>query len=628
VDKTITLLLQLSLIIPFAMVIVAALVGFRILKGHLRWPVFIGVFLTSVTALGSLIFFSSTIQSQSYSQTLISWLSLSSVPESSLQIGVLFDPLSLSFYLLISLASLFYVVLDYFVATTPASPSDNRYSPLLFLLCFFATMGIVLSTNFLQLLLFWFMLSMSMNLLHEVNFDSDTPPEKQDRHWWGWNTFSDGMLLLAIFLIGTNFESFDFLSCLSPDAIREVQAKNTTALPGIGAALFFAALPRLGLFPASMLIIGNQSPWRTSSLAVLNLMAIPAGLFLLLRFAPFFLSIPSNQRLLFQLGTVSALLTVFSVVTLAHGLHHDRFLCWISATMAGVATAILGMNASHTLQLILPMILLQTCVIAVLIPLHIRLQNGSLPAQSLASTKICILLLMISVLVSLGNLLNPLVTARAAATDLRSEFLVWLIPLIAAGFVFGASRFYFSLFDRFEPTTPPQHFSVLPLWAITIFISLASASLYIPVPFIQQLWPGLMTDLHENPFDRDWFFCNLFCLTILVALILAWMTSREKNLRKSREQPQSALIQLGQSHYYALTILKRTFIGPLHFFAKIVSLFDEWLLNRFSRASLEKTPEYWGTLLVQMQNGQITFQTLVLLFTLSVLIFVLMVLQV
>ncbi|WP_298867285.1 hypothetical protein [uncultured Gimesia sp.] len=627
-DKTITLLLQLSLIIPFAMVIVAALVEFRILKGNVRWPVFIGVFLTSATALGSLFFFSSTIQSQSYSQTLIRWLSLSRVPESNLQIGVLFDPLSLSFYLLISVASLFYVLLDYFVARTPASRSDNTYSPLLFLLCFFATMGIVLSTNFLQLLLFWFMLSMSMNLLHEVNLDSDTPPEKQYRHWWGWNAFSDGMLLLAIFLIGTNFESFDFLSCFSPDAIREVQAKNTTALPGIGAALFFAALPRLGLFPASMLIIGNQSPWRTSSLAVLNLLAIPAGLFLLLRFAPFFLSIPSHQRLLFQLGTVSALLTVFSAVTLARGLHTDRFLCWFSATMAGVATAMLGMNASHTLHLILSMILLQNCVIAVLIPLRIRLQSGSLPAQSLASIKICILLLMISILVSLGNLLNPLITARAAATDFRSELLVWLIPLIVAGYVFGAARFYLSLFDRFESATPPQHFSVLPLWAITIFVSLVSASLYIPVPFIQQLWPGLMTDLHENPFDRDWFFCNLYCLTILVALILAWMTSRENNPDKPTEQTRSALIQLGQSHYYALTILKRTLIGPLHLFAKIVSLLDEWLLIRFSRASLEKTPEYWGNLLRQMQNGQITFQSLVLLFTLSILIFVLMVLQV
>jgi len=624
----ITLLLQLSLVIPFAMVIVAALVGFRILKGNPRWPAFIGVCLTTFTALSSVLFFSSTIHSQSYSQTLIRWLSLSSTPEMNLQIGVLFDPLSLSFYLLISLASLFYLLLNHTTVTIPASHSNHSFSPLLFLLCFFSTVGIVLSTNFLQLLLFWFMLSMSINLLHEVNFDSDIPPEKQRRHWWGWNAFSDGMLLLAIFLIGTNFESLDFLYCFSPDAIRAVHVKNETALPGIGATLFFAALPRLGLFPASMLIISNQRPWRTSSLAALILMAIPAGLFLLLRSAPFFLASPSNQRLLFQLGTISALLTVFSAVTLSRGLHRDRFLCWISATMAGIAISLLGMNASHALHLILSIILLQTCVIAVLIPLSHRLQTGSIPVQSFTSVKICTLVLLISVLVSLGGLLNPLITARTMAADFRAEFLIWLMPLIVAGYAFGGARFYFSLDGRSEPATPPQKFSVLPLWGITLLVGLTSASLYLPVPFIQQLWPGLMTNAHENPFDRDWFFCSLFCMTIIVSLILAWMTSPQMNPSKQTEQPRSALIQLGQSHYNTLTILKRTLIDPLQLFANIVSLLDEWLLVRFSRASLEKIPGHWGTLLKQMQNGQIAFQTLVLLFTLSILIFVLLVLQV
>ena len=627
-DKTITLLLQLSLVIPFVMLVIAALVGFRILKGNPRWPTFIGVFLTAVTALTSVFFFSSTIQSQSYSQTLIRWLSLSSASEMNLQIGVLFDPLSLSFFLLISLASLFYLLLNDSHEFNSASPLNSNYSPLLFLLCFFATMGIILSTNFLQLLLFWLMLSMSMNLLHEVNIDSETASEKQHRHWWGWNTFSDTMLLLAIFLIRTNFESLDFLSCLHPDAIREVHAKNVTALPGIGAALFFAALPRLGLFPASMLIFSNQSRWHTSSLAVLSLLAIPAGLFLLLRCAPYFLAIPSNQSLLFQLGTVSALLTVFSAATLSSGLHRDRFLYLIYATMAGIAISIFGINAGNTLHFILPIILLQTCVIAVLIPLTIRLQLGSLPPQSLTSIKVCVLLQLISVLLSLGCLLKPLITARIAAADFRTALLLWLVPLIIAGFVFGGTRFYFSLNDRFQSAAPPQKFSALVLWGITVFISLTSASLYLPMPFIQQLWSGLTTNIYENPFDRDWFFCSLSCLTIIVSLILAWMTSPQVNPGKSTAQTRSALIQLGRAHYYSLTILKRTLIDPLKLFANIVTLLDDWLIVRLSRASLEKAPAHWGKLLQQMQNGQIAFQTLVFLFTLSVLIFVLVVLQV
>ena len=627
-DKAITLLLQLSLIIPFVMVIVAALVGFRILKGDPRWPALIGVSLSTITALISVFFFSPTIQSQTYSQTLIHWLSLSSATETTLKVGVLFDPLSLSFYLLVSAASLFYLLLNDVSSTKPAPDSSQYLSSLLFLLCFFTTVGIVLATNFLQLLLFWFMLSMGMNLLHESPFDSDIPPEKQSRHWWGWNAFSDGMLLLATFLIGTNFKTLDFLPCLHPEVIQAVQAKNSAALPGIGAALFFAAVPRLGLFPASALILSHQRIWSTRSLAALNLLAIPAGLFLLLRCAPFFLAVPANQGLLMQIGTVSALLTVFSSISLARGQHLDRFLCWSSATLAGIAVAMLGMNPTRSLHLIFAIILLQTCLISVLIPVVRRLQNGAQPTQSLGAIKVCILLLLFSTFVGLGTMLNPLITTRAAATEIREEFLVWLMPLIVAGYVFGWSRFYFSLDIRPESAGAPQKFSIFPLWIITLFVCLMSASLFLPLPFTQQIWPALLTEANENPFDRDWFFCSLFCVTIIVSVILAWMTSSKSNSRVSTEHPRSALIQLGQSHYYSLTILNRALIGPLHLFAKIVSLLDDWVLSRFSRSSLEKTPYYWGLILKQMQNGQTAFQTLVLLFTLSILIIVLMVLQI
>ncbi len=627
-DKTITLLLQLSLIIPLVMVIIAALVGFRILKGNPRWPAFIGVSLTAIVALTSVFYFSPTIQLQSYSQTLLRWLSLSDEPATTLQIGVLFDPLSLSFYLLISLASLFYLLLnDSAPASSPARPS-RRYASLLYLTCFFATAGVVLATNFLQVLLFWFVLSMSLNLLHEVQLDTDSQPEPQARHWWGWNAFSDAMLLLAVFLIGVNFETFDFLSCLHADAIQAVQAKNSAALPGIGAALFFAAVPRLGLFPASALIVSQQRSWSVSSLAAINLLAIPAGLFLLLRCATFFQLVPVNQGLLIQLGTVSAVLTVFSAACLSRGSHPDRILCWLSATIAGLAVALLGWQPGEAFPLILAIMVPQICLISVLIPLNRRLQTGTLPVRALASLKVCTLLLLISALVGLSAMLNPLITARSTSQDARAAIMVWLILPIVAGYAFGGARFYFSL--NIDPTSAvvPQKFSAFPLWVIAIFAGLTSLSLYFPVPFLQQLWPGLMAETNESPFDRDWFFCSLVCVTIIVALILAWMTSSQTHRKASAAQSRSALIQLGESHYYALTILDRAVTGPLALSAKIVSLFEQWLLVGFSRATLEKVPVYWGHLLQQMQNGQMAFQTLVLLFTLSVLIIVLMVLQI
>tara|TARA_R110002095_G_scaffold138534_1_gene120103 strand:+ start:8007 stop:9893 length:1887 start_codon:yes stop_codon:yes gene_type:complete len=628
VDKTITLLLQLSLITPFVMVIVAALVGFRILKGNPHWPALIGVSLTTMIAVTSAFFFRSTIHSQSYSRTLIDWLSLTSAADARLQIGVLFDPLSLSFFLLISLASLFYLLLDNSFSTLPAPGSRRQFSSLLYLLCFFATAGIVLATNFLQLFLFWLMLSMSMNLLHEVNRPVDSSSELESRHWWGWNAFSDGMLLLAIFLISVNFKSLNFLTCLQPEAIQAAYAQNRVALPGIGAALFLAALPRLNLFPSSALIVCRQTPWNSQSLAAVSLLSLPAGLFLLLRTAPYFFAIQANQRLLLQLGTLSAILTLFSAISLTRGQQGDRVLYWLSATMAGMAVAILGMSAGHSLHLILALVLLQTGLFAVLIPIQTRLQEGNLPPQSLGSIKICVLLLLIAAVAGLGTMLNPLISARVAAQNWRSELMVWLMLLILAGYVFGLARFYFFLNARPMSAESRDPFSVLPLWGITVLISLTSVSVYVPLPFFPQLWTALVTGDSENPFDRDWLFCSLFCVMPLVALILAWMAASKTDRRKSAATPEPTLIQLGQSHYYAFTLLNRALIQPLQFFAKTVSLFDEWILGFCSRFSLETMPKHWGQLLKQMQNGQVAFQTLVLLFTLSILIFVLMVLQV
>lgn len=631
-DKTITLLLQLSLITPFVMVIVAALVGFRILKGHPHWPALIGVALTASVAVTSVFFFRTTIQSQSYSRTLIHWLSLGSGDENRLQIGVLFDPLSLSFFLLISLASLFYLLLDHSSSTVPTPGARTQFSSLLYLLCFFATAGIVLATNFLQLLLFWLMLSMSMNLLHEVhlskNTTTDTRPDRQNRHWWGWNMFSDGMLLLAVILISVNFKSLNFLTCLQPDAIQAAHLQNRTALPGIGAALFLAALPRLSLFPASALIVCRQTPWNSRSLAALSLLSIPAGLFLLLRTAPYFFAFEANQRLLLQLGTLSAFLTLFSTISLTRSQQQDRLLYWLSATMAGMAVAILGMSAAHSLHLLLAFLLLQTGLFSVLIPLQSRLREGNVPTQSLGSVKACVLLLLISAVAGLAAMLNPLISARAAAQDWRLELMSWLMLVIVAGYVFCLARFYFSLNASRVSAESRETFSVLPLLGITVLISLTSFSVYVPLPFFPQLWPALMTGTSANPFDRDWLFCSLFCVMPLVALILAWMTASKTDRRTSASAVEPTLIQLGQSHYYSFTLLNRALIRPLQFTAKLVSLFDEWVLVVCSRFSLETLPEYWGQLLKQMQNGQTAFQTLVLLFTLSVLIFVLMVLQI
>ena len=60
-DKTITVLLQLSLITPFVMLLIAALVTCGVLRGKPRWPTVAGIALTSLVAVSCLCFFSSRL---------------------------------------------------------------------------------------------------------------------------------------------------------------------------------------------------------------------------------------------------------------------------------------------------------------------------------------------------------------------------------------------------------------------------------------------------------------------------------------------------------------------------------------------------------------------------------------
>lgn len=623
-DKTITVLLQLSLITPFVMLLIAALVTCGLLRGKPRWPVVAGVVLTSLVAVSCLCFFSSRLELQTYSLTLVNWLAVAGESTPQLQIGVLLDPVSLAFYGLISLGSLFFLLL--IPKSEDRLDSENRYSWPLYLSGFCAASGIVLSTSFLELLFFWIILSISLNLLHEVNFHSKTVVEPVSRHWWGWNAFSDAMLLLAVFLIHTNFSSLDFVKTLQPAAIQTVHAQNRVALPGIGVTLFLAAVPRLGLFPASALVISNCRPWPGRSLAALNLLAMPVGLFLLIRCAPLLLVIEATRTLILQLAMISAVLTGFSAFSLMRGPDWDRCLCWLAATLTGIIVATLGISGGEFPAVLLPLIVVQTCIISVLISLACWQRQQSISEEILPAIRVCLLLLLAAALLDLGTILNPLITARAAVTEIRNEVLIWMmLPLIGV-YIFGLARFYFAL-SRQTTRKSSEHFPRMLLWSITGLIYLLTIALHFPLPFIPRFWQAPLMSSVSDLFDRDWLFCSFYFLSVLVAIILAWMAA-PKTTGKTSARTSSSLLQLGETHYHASSILNKAFIQPVKFLVKCVTFLDDWLTGILSRSMLEKLPGFWGQLLSQMQNGQTAFPTLVLIFTMSILIFVLMVLQI
>lgn len=631
-DKTITLLLQLSLIAPFVTVLMSALVASRVLKGNSRWPALLGVSVTTLVALAAAIYFSPLLREQSYSQPLVRWLTLPGTTTFPLEVGVLFDSLSLTFYVLVTVGMLCFLLLSPRDASAATDAEEPRYALPLLLIGFFATTGIVLATNFFQLFFCWCLLSMSLNLLHEVSLRPTSDTEVTHRHWWGWNALADSMLLLGLFLIETNFSSLDFLTALQPEALIKVATENRTALPGISALLFFAALLRLGLFPASALLVSQEQAWSARSLAGMNLLAIPAGLFLIARCAPLFLAVPATQSLLLQLGTISALLTVFSALSLQRNMHPDRSLSWLAATLAGLVIAVLGTGHAGAYSGILALVVLELLVLAVLISLCCWQLRSGIPVEALVSVKLCTMLLILLAVCGLAGLLPALVAARAAAEGIRTELLVWLMVPVAAAYVAGLTRFYFSL-AHFPLGDPPpvtqsvSRFPVLSLWLVTLGVGALGTGLLIPLPFVAEIWPGPILTMVPPLFERDWLMCSLFGLAILVAVILTWMTASRHPAKGTATEPP-ALLQLGRSHYYLMSLLDRAVVQPLQLLARLTAFIEEWVVSKLSRFSLEKIPDYWGTLLEHMQNGQAAFPTLILVMTLSVLIFVLLVLQI
>jgi len=626
VDKTITLLLQLGLVVPFVTVVMSALVACRILKGNPRWPALLGVSVTTLVAVASAGYFSPLLGEQSYSFPLVRWLTLPGETSLPLEIGVLYDSLSLTFYTLVSAGMLCVLLLSPRDSAESADTVAPRFGGLLLLMGFCATTGIILATNFLQLFFCWCLLSMSLNLLHEVHQRTILAPVTARRHWWGWNALGDGMLLLGLFLVQTNFTSLDFLTMLQPAALTQVAETNRTALPGISVLLFFAALPRLSLFPASALLVSREEHWAARSLAGINLLAMTAGLFLLLRCAPLIQAVPATRTLMVQLGTLSALLTLFSALSLPRDVHPDRSLSWLTATLAGLAVASVGLGQVGTLSSTLALVVLELLVLVILILLAAWQEQNGIPRAALASIKLCMMLLILLAVCGLVGLLPALILAWGSTDDLRVSFFIWLTVPVAAGYVAGLMRFYFSLADSNSSSKTGASFPVLALWSATLGVSLLASLLLIPFPFMPTLWPGPLLEMLPPLFEHDWLMCSLFGLALLVAMILTWMTVGRSRSSATTEPP--ALLQLGRSHYYLMSLLDRALIQPLELLARTVSLAEEWIVSRLSRFSLERLPRAWGDLLLHMQNGQVTFPTLILVMTLSVLILVLMVLQI
>jgi len=289
-------------------------------------------------------------------------------------------------------------------------------STVLVLLSWFAASMLLVSSNVLELLLFWqltalcgYLLSGSGGVLlqnpgaagvgrseaketpvlrtspsslgHPTTIDGDCTSDRTSAAArrtlllrWGM----DLLLIPAVYLVWTTFGSLELdeilgrgslpseklAGLLDPAQPADLLAGNRVVLSVICLCLVTAAVGRCGLFP----LFRRRDDLTGSSAAVQALLqsavVMPAGLHLIVRWHRLFAVAPVAQTLMLSLGGATALLAVGIAVAENHS---RRRLVFVNTALFGLMFAVLGFGARFSLLIAVGFLSVSTLAMAVLV---------------------------------------------------------------------------------------------------------------------------------------------------------------------------------------------------------------------------------------------------------------------
>lgn len=209
-----------------------------------------------------------------------------------------------------------------------------------------STVGLVLSTGLIQLLLCWMAVSLS-TLAHVGWCSPGSLSVRGVRRAIIASLPGDILLLWAILAVSLAGRCGSFAELSLPATFGRLAAGNPT-LPGvIGCLVILSVLPRCGLFPC----FGwhqDADQWdRRSFLVIYGIGFVPASIWVLLKFHPLLTSdVPLG--LLGGLGTLGAMLAAFTACGQAN---FRRRVAFLLAAQAGIAMATLGSGHREAVHL-------------------------------------------------------------------------------------------------------------------------------------------------------------------------------------------------------------------------------------------------------------------------------------
>lgn len=308
-DELIRICLVLVIVFPIVGAIVAALAPWSARsKFHLALAA-CGVSVTTAVIAAGIILLGYAKQDESVA--VINWLNIGGAFPVFVQIGFRVDVLSA---ILLAVAGIVTLLVMIEVVSVEIDRSSGSTKSCLVLAHWGAMAALLLSTNFLQVLLCWYLLAWFPFLINSLSAES--APESTAAQRMVLATRSGDLLFAAgIFLIWSQFGTLSIATVTSEAAITDVLARNPAAVSLICICLFAGAAARCAQFPLLGWVESLSPGRRSSTVLVQTAGMMPAAVFVLIRCAPLFQAAPVASTLVMFVGALTAALAAIVAIS-------------------------------------------------------------------------------------------------------------------------------------------------------------------------------------------------------------------------------------------------------------------------------------------------------------------------
>ncbi len=244
-----------------------------------------------------------------------SWLNFS--PELTANMGLYLDPISMMMVMVITVIS--FLVNIYSVGYMRNDPGFGRFFALLSLFSF-SMLGLVVSSNILQMFVFWELVGVSSYTL--IGFWYDKPSAvAASKKAFIITRFADAFFLLGILMVSYHVGSFDFLTLNTPAAAAKLNhsfviGSISINLLTLSTLLIFAGgWGKSAMFPLHVwLPDAMEGPTPVSSIIHSATMVV-AGVYLTARIFPLFSYATGTLTLIQFIGAFTALFAAIIAIT-------------------------------------------------------------------------------------------------------------------------------------------------------------------------------------------------------------------------------------------------------------------------------------------------------------------------